>query len=71
MNFQGGFLEEQDKAGAASHRALYYNVSNGYFSLFAVSHAVAKCQMDFSNYPFDTQICKYRMTSTTYAAYLV
>ena len=67
---KGGFLEEQDKPGTASHRSLYYNVSTGFFSLYMVSHAEVQCEMDFTYYPFDTQKCEFRMSSTADSRYL-
>ena len=71
VSHQGGFLEEQDRAGTASHRALYYSVESGRFSLYIVSHAEVKCEMDFDFYPFDTQKCQFRMSSTADLEHLV
>ena len=54
--WQDGYLNEQDRAGTAGNRYLYYDPVYGVFELFTMSHAKIKCDMDFSLYPFDTQV---------------
>ena len=66
---QDGYLNEQDMAGTAGNRYLYYNVGTGFFELFTVSHAKIKCEMDFTLYPFDTQTCWFYMSSSTNLSY--
>ena len=66
---QDGYLNEQDRAGTAGNRYLYYDAVYGVFELFTVSHAKIKCDMDFSLYPFDTQTCWFTMSSSTNLSY--
>ena len=78
---QGGFLNEQDRAGWAMNRALYfYNEDNnstidnhsekGRFYLYTESHAIIECKMGFTFYPFDTHKCKLRLSTATESKFL-
>ena len=60
---QGGFLGNQKQPVTRGNAALQYDVLNGKFNLITKSDAKMDCEMDFSQYPFDTQGCKFAMTT--------
>ena len=69
--YKGGFLEEPDKAGTAGNRDLVYDVLSGTFTLFTKSYAKIECNMDFGDYPFDTQRCYFLMLALKNSSYQV
>lgn len=60
---QEGFLADQSQPATKGDRGLKYDVRDGVFDLFTKSYAEINCEMDFSLYPFDTQTCKFFITS--------
>ena len=55
---QDGFLQSQSKP-----KDLKYDVKTSMFELNTESYAKIKCDMDFSMYPFDSQICPFVITA--------
>ena len=68
---KGGFFEEPEKEGTAGYRDLMYDVRNGTFTLFTKSYAKIECNMDFGDYPFDTQRCYFLMLALKNSSYQV
>ena len=53
-------MDEPEKPGTAGKRYLFYNVSDGNFSLMTRSYAKISCPgMDFTMYPFDKHHCEF------------
>ena len=71
LSIKGGFFEEPDKAGTAGNRELEYDVQSGNFILFTKSYAKIECNMEFVDYPFDTQTCYFRINALQNASYQV
>ena len=70
-SLKDGFLEHPDKAGTAGNRELRYDIQSGTFTLSTKSYAMIECNMKFSDYPFDSQTCYFRMSAVKNASYQV
>ena len=68
---QGGYLHEPEKPGTAGNRLLWYDVADGSFWLAMFSYGKIHCPMDFTFYPFDTQMCKFVMHGPRNASFEV
>ena len=60
-HLQDGFLADQRLPETAGDRSLMYDIADGSFLLKTFSTVKIRCDMNFRLYPFDTQICEYKM----------
>ena len=57
------FRMDQIQPESAGDRSLMYDVADGTFLLKTFSYVKTRCPMNFRLYPFDTQICEFKMST--------